>query len=145
MFVSFLLSFYLFLFCFCSLNMVVSENPVFVPPRVSSEQVSNRLINGSVSKRNGVLKRYEMLGIQKNDAIQETLPYEPPSLVEGAKIIVFSDEEIKEDVNRCEGLVVCCFVGNRLPFLMVKLFVQRSWKLKRYMKMTLHGDSVFVF
>lgn len=44
--------------------------------------------------------------------------------------MVFSDKEIEKDVKGCQGLVVGCFVGKRLPFLMVKNTVKRIWKLK---------------
>lgn len=76
----------------------------------------------------------------KDDFTQEALPFVPPGLVEGSKMMVFSDEEIAEDVHRCDDLVVGCFVGMRLPFLQVKNIVQRVWNLKGTFKMTLHGD-----
>lgn len=81
----------------------------------------------------------------KDDFTQEALPFVPPGLVEGSKMMVFSDEEIAEDVHRCDDLVVGCFVGMRLPFLQVKNIVQRVWNLKGTFKMTLHGDNIFVF
>ncbi|XP_026458992.1 uncharacterized protein LOC113359600 [Papaver somniferum] len=115
-------------------------------PTVGEKIVNqSELVFGSIPRRYGIPKWYEMLGSQKDDVIQEDLPYSPPGMVDGAKLTVFYDEEIAEDVNRCEDLVVGCFVGKRLPFLLVKFFVQRAWKLKADMNMTLHGDSMFVF
>lgn len=75
----------------------------------------------------------------------EPLPFVSPGLVEGSKMMGFSDEEIAEDVRRCEDLVVGCFVGKILSFLQVKNTVHRVWNLKGKLKMTLHGDNIFVF
>lgn len=103
------------------------------------------LFGASNNRVSSNLRWSDMLGVGKDEPLHDLIPYAPPSLVGGKKLTVFSDDEVEDDVHRCEKLVVGCFVGKRLPFLMVRNFAKRVWKLKGEMKMTLLGDAVFVF
>ncbi|RZC64160.1 hypothetical protein C5167_025926, partial [Papaver somniferum] len=103
------------------------------------------LFGASNNRVSSNLRWSDMLGVGKDEPLHDLIPYAPPGLVGGKKLTVFSDDEVEDDVHRCEKLVVGCFVGKRLPFLMVRNFAKRVWKLKGEMKMTLLGDAVFVF
>lgn len=109
------------------------------------EILLNRGCLGFLQTGSGNLRWIDMLGLGKDEIIHDPLPYEPPGMVEGDKLTVNSYAEVEDDVHRCEKLIVGCFVGKRLPFLMVRNFVRRVWKLKGDMYMTLHGDAIFVF
>lgn len=87
----------------------------------------------------------ELLSVDKDVEIHDPLVYETPTMVDGAKMMVFSEQEIEKDVQNCENLVIGCFVGKRLAFQLVRNTVKRVWKVKNDFKMTLHDDSIFVF
>lgn len=91
------------------------------------------------------LKWSELLSVEKDVEIHDPLVYKTPSMVDGSKMMVFSEQEIEEDVQKCENLVVGCFVRKCLAFQLVRNTVKRVWKVKNDFKMTLHDDSIFVF
>ncbi|XP_026417025.1 uncharacterized protein LOC113312490 [Papaver somniferum] len=68
---------------------------------------------------------YPILDVKKNMDI----PYE-----------VFND-----DIRQCEDKVIGAFVGRRLPFNWVRNAVNRAWKPKGNLQMTIHGESMFIF
>lgn len=58
----------------------------------------------------------DLLISSHDKVVHEPLLFSSPSMVEGERLMIFSDEEIEKDVKGCQGLVVWCFVGKRLPF-----------------------------
>lgn len=55
----------------------------------------------SETRVSGNLRWTDMLGISKVESVHEPLVYDPPGLVEGVKLIVFSEAEVAADAHRC--------------------------------------------
>ncbi|XP_026408126.1 uncharacterized protein LOC113303283 [Papaver somniferum] len=66
-------------------------------------------------------------------------------VVDGKKNMDIPYKVFEEDIRDFESKVIGAFVGRRLPFNMVRNVVNRAWKPKGTLQMTIHGESMFIF
>lgn len=45
----------------------------------------------------------------------------------GERVMVVEDDGVNDNIKKCEGLVVGCFFGRRLPFMLVNRSVKKAW------------------
>lgn len=77
------------------------------------------------------------------DPAASKLFHHKPQLVNGKSFIPASDFE--EEIRVCEKMLVGYFVGSRLSFHIVEKAMKEIWKLKGDFRLTINGDSIFLF
>lgn len=83
---------------------------------------------------------------KKKELISDSsLDFEDPGLAEGKQVADIVLEDVKEDLEHCKDLVIGTIVGKKLPYMLVKNTLQRAWRPKGLMHMTIHGESLYVF
>ncbi|XP_026458833.1 uncharacterized protein LOC113359390 [Papaver somniferum] len=66
-------------------------------------------------------------------------------VIDGKKSMDIPYEIFNEDIKLCEDKVIGAFVGRRLPFNWVHNAINRAWKTKGNIQMTIHSESIFIF
>lgn len=77
------------------------------------------------------------------DPAASKLFHHKPQLVNGKSFIPASDFE--EEIRVCEKMLIGYFVGSRLSFHIVEKAMKEIWKLKGGFRLTINGDSIFLF
>lgn len=65
-------------------------------------------------------------------------------MVDGNLSASIKKDDFSELVNEYEGLVVGGFIGHRLPYGLVKRTVEKAWKIKGSLEMTVHGARPYI-
>ncbi|XP_026456778.1 uncharacterized protein LOC113357549 [Papaver somniferum] len=82
---------------------------------------------------------------KKESVIPTDMEFYLYPVVDGKKSMDILYEVYDEDIRVCEDKVIGAFVGRRLPFNWVQSVVNRAWKPKGEIQMTIHGESMFIF
>lgn len=61
------------------------------------------------------------------------------------QVMIIQPNDVHEYIKRCKELAIGCFVGRKLPFIMIWNTIKRVWKLNGDMQITIHGKFVYVF